>query len=83
MVLPDGRRIEVDAPCLVLTAAGATRVAEPTQKLPKLHLKIDGENHEVSLPPMPLAGTAAMLKLDDWEIEQMIGLQKDARGHRS
>jgi chondroitin AC lyase len=61
MVLPDGRRIEVDAPCLVLTAAGATRVAEPTQKLAKLHLKIDGDNHEVPLPTDAVAGTAAML----------------------
>jgi chondroitin AC lyase len=62
MMLPNGRRIAVNAPCMVLTAAGATRVADPTHKLTKLHLTIDGAGREILLPTGALAGTAAMLK---------------------
>lgn len=59
--LPDGRRIAVDAPCLVLAAADAIRVVDPTQKLPAIHLQIDGQEHALALPTGALAGTAAVV----------------------
>ena len=60
-ILPNGRRIETDAPCLILVAADATRVVDPTQKLKKLHLKIDDRERKVTLPAGALAGTASVL----------------------
>ncbi len=62
VTLPDGRRIGVDAPCLVLSGDDATRVVDPTQKRPTLRLALDGVVHAVALPAGALAGTAAVVK---------------------
>lgn len=61
VVLPDGRRIATDAPCLILAAAQTIRVVDPTQKLKTLHLTVDGVAREIVLPTGALAGTASEL----------------------
>jgi hypothetical protein len=61
IVLPDGRRIATDEPCLILVSAQTTLIVDPTQKLKQLHFKIDDREHEVMLPTGAAAGTASVL----------------------
>jgi len=57
--LPDGMSLAADEPCLVLAGPTETLVVDPTQRLPRLSLEIDGAAHEVELPGGALAGTPA------------------------
>lgn len=55
--LPEGRSLAVDAPCVVLLEGKVARVADPTQKLERLQVYLDGVAREVTLPSGGRAGT--------------------------
>lgn len=59
--LPDGRELSVDAPCLVWLRDRELRVADPTQKLARLALRLAGAAREVALPAGPMAGTSVVI----------------------
>ena len=61
MVLPDGRRIASDQPCLVLASTNSLLIVDPTQKLKTLHFRVDGADREVTLPTGGAAGSANAL----------------------
>jgi chondroitin AC lyase len=61
LILPDGRRIASDEPCLLLVEAKTILVVDPTQKLKSLHLQVGGSEREVTLPTGARAGTAGVL----------------------
>jgi chondroitin AC lyase len=61
--LPDGRRLGVSEPCLLLVGAERTLVVDPTQKLRSITLAIDGRARAITLPTGPFAGTAAIVEM--------------------
>jgi chondroitin AC lyase len=61
VLLPDGRRIAADEPCLVLAGAKGALVVDPTQKLRRLNVRIDGADHAVELPAGGLTGTGVAI----------------------
>jgi len=60
-VLPDGRTLKVNHPCLILVSKEGIRLSDPTQKLKTLGVVIGARFLELSLPAGPLAGTGVLL----------------------
>lgn len=60
-VLPDGRTLKADHPCLILVSKEGIRLSDPTQKLRTLGVVLGTRSLEVSLPAGPLAGTGVLL----------------------
>jgi chondroitin AC lyase len=63
----DGETVAVDAPCLVMIDRAQHRafVADPTQKLARINLAVDGRSHEVALPTGWDAGRTIAIDLGD------------------
>jgi chondroitin AC lyase len=59
--LPDGRIVATDTPCLLLADAQTVRVAEPTQRMTRLQLSLNGVARAVTLPGGGFAGTPVTL----------------------
>jgi len=60
--LPDGRKLKVVQPCLMMFSKEGLRLCDPTQKLKVLNLSIDGVDRQLVLPSGPLTGTAVLVK---------------------
>jgi chondroitin AC lyase len=60
--LPDGTRLSVSNPCLVLIDKATARVVDPTQRLQHITLTRNDVPRELSLPVGPSAGSPAIVQ---------------------
>ncbi len=63
--------VEVDRPCVVLVREGKVNVSDPTEKVERVNVKVDGVAYPVELPKGERAGETVSEKLKSAGLEEL------------